>query len=337
MAKLRVGVIGAGTFGQVHLQAYSDHPSVELAAVCDLDERRLQEAADRYGVPNRSRDHAELLALPNLDAVSVATPDYAHADIVVQAIERGKAVLVEKPLATTLADCDRIGQALRSRPVPFMVDFHNRWNPGVARIKEAVEAGRIGAVQMAYHRLSDTIFVPTKMLSWAGRSGVCWFLGSHCVDTLRWLLSDEVTRVYSVSGSRVLKDMGIGTADYFLSVVSFRRGAQAVVENCWILPESAPSLVDSKLEVVGEKGTFYFDPMPERLLELTSAAACPDTYGALRVHGKAVGFAIESIRYFADCVLQGRQPMAGFEDGRQVTRVILAMEESARTGRPVDL
>jgi len=337
VAKIRVGVIGAGTFGEVHLQAYSDHPSVELAAVCDLDEERLWNAADRYGVPNRFAEYRELLAMPELAAVSVATPDYAHTDIVMEAITRGKAVLVEKPLATSLQDCERIGEALRARPVPFMVDFHNRWNPGIARIKEAVEAGRIGTVQMAYHRLSDTIFVPSRMLSWAGRSSVCWFLGSHCVDTLRWLLADEVARVYSVSTSRVLKSMGIGTADHYLSVLTFRGGAQAVVENCWILPECAPSIVDFKLEVVGEKGAFYFDPTPQRLLELTATASSPDTYGALRVHGRNVGFAIESIRYFADCVLNGEKPLVGFEDGRQATRVILAMEESTRTGRPVDL
>jgi predicted dehydrogenase len=337
MEKLRVGVIGLGTFGELHLQAYSDHPAVELAAICDTDEARLRRAGEAYGVKRRYRDYGELLASGAVDAVSVVTPDFAHTDIVVDAIKANKAVLVEKPLATSLDDCDRIGAALRARPVTFMVDFHNRWNPGVWRIKEAADAGEIGAVLMAYHRLSDTIFVPTRMLSWASRSSVNWFLGSHCLDTLRWLLGDEVARVYTRSESRVLKARGIGTPDYYLSLVEFRRGARALIETCWILPESSPSVVDYKLEVVGEKGTLYFDPTPQRLLKLTDEASCPDTVAGVRVHGRAVGFAVESIRYFADCVLAGREPMAGFQDGRQVTRAILAMEESARTGRPVEL
>jgi predicted dehydrogenase len=218
-----------------------------------------------------------------------------------------------------------------------MVDFHNRWNPGIVRAREAIEAGEVGPVEMIYHRLSDTIFVPTKMLSWGGRSSVNWFLGSHCVDNLRWLLQDEVTRVFTVSESRVLKRIGIDTPDYYLSVLEFRQGARALIENCWTLPESSPSIVDFKLEVVGEKGALYFDPTPQRLTKLTTAISCPDTYGALNVHGRSVGFAIESIRYFADCVLAGRRPIAGFEDGRQATKVILAMEESARTGSPVTL
>lgn len=338
MDKLRVGVVGLGTFGEMHLQTYSDHPAVDLVAVCDVDEARLEAAAQEFGVPGRFTDYRDLLAVDALDAVSIVTPDFTHTDIAVEAVNRSKAVLVEKPLATSLADCDRIGEALKANPVPFMVDFHNRWNGGVPRIREAIEAGEVGAVQMAYHRLSDTIFVPTKMLSWAARSSVCWFLGSHCLDTLRWVLQDEVKRVYAVSQSRVLKGMGIDTPDYYLSVVEFRGGARALIENCWILPNSSPSVVDFKLEVVGEKATLYFDPSPERLLKLTAEAiSTVDTYAGLPVHGRMVGFAVESIRHFVECVLTGRQPMVGFEDGREVTRVILAMEQSAREGRPVDL
>jgi predicted dehydrogenase len=131
--------------------------------------------------------------------------------------------------------------------------------------------------------------------------------------------------------------MGIDTPDYYLSVVDFSRGARALVENCWILPESSPSMVDYKLEVVAEKGAIYFDPTPQRLMKLTTSISCPDTYGALEVHGRSVGFAVESIRHFVDCVLAGRQPIVGFEDGQAATRAILAMEESARTGLPVNL
>lgn len=338
MDTLRFGVIGLGTFGETHLEAYSDHPAAELAAICDLDEERLQATGERYGVKERFTDYRDLLAMDELDAVSVVTPDFAHADIVVDAIGTGKAVLVEKPLATALEDCDRIAEALRASPVPFMVDFHNRWRPGIVGIREAIEAGEVGQVQMIYNRLSDTVFVPTRMLSWAARSSVLWFLCSHCLDTLRWTLQDDVTRVYTVSESRILKGMGIDTPDFYLSVVEFRKGARAVIENCWILPESSPSIVDFKLEIVGEKGAFYFDGTPQWLLKLTSEEiTCPATYAGVRIHGKAVGFAFESIRHFIACLVERKQPMVGIEDGREVTRIILAMEQSAREGQPVEL
>jgi predicted dehydrogenase len=338
MDVLRVGVVGLGTWGETHLATYADHPGVELTAVCDLDEERLGAAARRHGPVEQFTDYHEMVGLEELDAVSVVTPDFTHAEVVCAAVEAGKAVLVEKPLATTMEDCDRIGAALHERPVPFMIDFHNRWNPGVALIRKEIAGGAVGAVQMVYYRLSDTIFVPTQMLPWAGRSSVNWFLGSHCLDTLRWLLGDEVARLYSVSESRVLAGRGIETPDYYLSILEFAGGARAVLETCWILPESSPSLVDFKLEVVAERGAFHFDGSPHRLVKVTeSGPECPDTFIAPMVHGRPTGFATESIRHFADCVLSGREPMVGYADGREVTRLILAMEESARTGQPVEV
>jgi predicted dehydrogenase len=338
MDALRVGIVGLGTFGEIHLKAYTDHPATEIAGICDLDRDRLDAAGEAFGVEGRFTDYRELLDTESLDAVSIVTPDFTHTDIVIAAVERGKAVLVEKPLATTREDCERIGSVLQTNPVPFMVDFHNRWNPGVVQLRNAIAAGELGRVSMAYHRLSDTIFVPTEMLSWAGRSSVSWFLGSHCVDTLRWSLGDEVAAVYSVAESRVLKNRGIDTPDYVLSVLEFRGGSRAIVENCWILPESSPTIVDFKLEVVGEKAAFYYDPMPERLMKLgPERAECVDTHGAVPIHGRTVGFCVESVRYFADCVIGGVPPLAGYADGLAATSVVLAMEESVRTGRRIEL
>jgi predicted dehydrogenase len=141
-----------------------------------------------------------------------------------------------------------------------------------------------------------------------------------------------------VSESRVLKERGIDTPDYVLSVLDFRNGTRAIIENCWILPDSSPTIVDFKLEVIGDGATFYYDPMPERLTKLgPEAAECVDTHGAVPIHGRTVGFCVESVRYFADCVLAGRKPLVGYADGLAATQVVLAMEESARAGQPVDL
>ncbi len=338
MAKLRAGVIGLGTWGQVHLETYAEHPAVEVAALCDRDASRLQAAGEQCEAAQLHADYRDLLAVEGLDCVSVVTPDHTHVGIVVAALEAGKAVLVEKPLATSLEECDRIGAALKRWGGPLMVDFHNRWNPGVAHIRRELASGRVGRARMIYYRLSDTQSVPTEMLSWAEHSGVEWFLGTHCVDTLRWLLRDEVRRVYALRGEGVLKARGVDTADYFLSLLEFAEGTRAVVENCWILPESRPALVDHQLEVVAEKGALYFDGSPHRLRVLAEGALeCPDTFISPRVEGRRVGFATESIRHFVDCVREGRQPAVGFEDGREATRIVLAIEESARCGSPLEL
>ncbi len=337
METKRFGVIGVGGWGSRHLSIYSEHPLVDLVAICDINRDALEAAGQKFGVENRYTDHEQMLEAEELDAVSIVTPDFAHPPMVVAAIEAGVAVMVEKPLATTLEECDRVGRALAKNPVKFMVDFHNRWNPSMVKFKNAIERGEVGEVQIAYYRLNDNIYVPTEMLSWAGRSTINWFLGSHCTDTLMWLFDDEITEVYTVRRTGVLKGMGIDTPDSYQSILHFARGATAVLENCWILASSHP-LIDFKVEVIGEKGSLFFDGRPhcvERFgpdkVEWPDVVVCPEVHGILR------GFGVDSIRHFADCVCLDREPPCGFEEGRRVTKVLLAMDESADIGKAVKL
>jgi len=334
MERKRFAVIGVGGWGSRHVSAYADHPLVEVVAICDRNRKALDAMGNKFGIQNRYEDHRQMFESEELDAVSIVTPDFAHAELAVAAIQNGVNVLIEKPLATSLEECDRIGQALRQHPVKFMVDFHNRWNPAMVKFKKAIDRGEVGEVQMGFYRLSDNIFVPTEMLSWAARSTVNWFLGSHCIDTLMWLLDNAVREVYTVRRSKVLKGMGINTPDSYQSLLTFRKGATVFLENSWILPRSHP-LIDFKVQLIGDKGTLNYDGRPHLVeqfgpqkLEWPDLVVCPE------VHGSPRGFGIDSIRYFADCVCLDREPMCGFDDGRKVTLVMLAMEESADTGKP---
>ena len=337
------GVIGVGTWGERHAAVYAYRPDVELTVVCDANEERAKEIARRYGAKGWTTDYREAMAPDGLGkglgAVSVVTPDFAHRDVALAAAEAGKHVLCEKPLATTVEDCEAIIGAAGEAGVKLMVDFHNRFNPPMLRIKEALDDGELGEPVMMYVRLSDTIFVPTKMLSWAGRSTVGWFLGSHSFDLVRWLCGAEVKRVYAVSRSVVLKDRGIDTPDFFQTTLDLENGATAHVENCWVLAETAPAVFDFKCEVVGTKGTMYADMSHHRMLRkyTPEGAAYPDVMACPEVHGRPTGFAIESIHHFVDCVLGAREPLVTGEDGLRATKIVLAMEESARAGRPVEV
>jgi len=338
MQTKRFGVIGLGVWGERHVQTYAEHPHCELAALCDTNEERLKATGEKYGAAHMFTDYREMLALDGLDAVSIVTPDFAHKELAVAAMEAGKHVLIEKPLATTLDDCERMREAREASGVKFMVDFHNRWNPGVADMKARIAAGEVGRPLMCYYRLNDNIYVPTEMLSWAGRSTVNWFLGSHCVDTLLWLFDDEVARVFTVTRSTVLKGMGIDTPDFYNSIIEFRGGGTAMLENCWIMAAGTPRLFDVKCELVAEKGSFFFSGGPDALEVFTPAEAVNvDTAVCPVVHGRAVGFGIESIRHFAQSVCTDTEPIVGIDEGIRTTRVLLAMDESARTGQPVEL
>jgi len=339
MPRKRFALIGAGLFGEMHARAYGSHPDAELAVVCDLREARAKEIAGKYAVPRVVTDWREVAADDSIDAVSVATPDFAHTEIAVALANAGKHLLVEKPLATTVVEAQQILAAARQAGVKLMVDFHNRWNPVFHEAHRRARAGDLGDPRYLYYRLSNTTFVPLKMLSWANRSSVLWFLGSHAADMTCWLLGEWPHRVYTVSRREVLKSRGVDTPDLFASTFEFPSGAVAVIENVWLLPETAPNVVDVKCELIGTKEALYLNTSHHAALEMHTPAGVKygDALGAPFVHGRYYGFQIESIRHFADCVVSGRDPLVSGEEALEVTRALCAAEESARTGLPVEI
>jgi len=339
MARKKFALIGAGLFGETHAKAYTTHPEAELAVVCDLNEARGREIAGKYGGARFTTDWREVAADPSVDAVSVATPDFAHTEIAVGVARAGKHVLVEKPLATTVAECEQIVAAAKQSGVKLMVAFHNRWSPAFHEAHRLARAGELGRLRFVYYRLSNTTFVPLKMLAWAEKSSVLWFLGSHAIDMTCWLLGEFPCRVYSVSRREILKGMGVDTPDLFQSTLEFPSGAVASIENVWLLQQSSPTVVDVKCELVGTQATIHIDTTSHRSLEIQRSDRIQygDIVGSPFIHGKQLGFMVEAIRHFADCVAYDRSPLTPGEVGLEVTRVACAIEESVRTGLPVEI
>jgi len=341
---IKLAVVGVGIWGTMHVRAYKQHTDAEVVAICDLDATRAHAVANAYGIPNTFTDIDALLN-EDLDGISIATPDAAHTEIVLKAAAKGLHILVEKPLATTIEECERMVAAAEQAGVILMVDWHNRWNPPYVYARDAIRAGELGDVRYIYYRLSDTIYVPTKMLPWAGKSSVMWFLGSHALDTVCWLMGSPPVRIYCQKRAGVLTGMGIDTADYYVTLVDFENGAMAVIENNWIIPQTAPSLIDHQCEIIGAEGVAYLDLTHNRSYVKYTAgtkdgfpdAAFPDMTITPHIHGKQMGFAVESLYHFVDCVRDGRTPLATGRDGLLNTRLILAAEASARTGVPIDI
>ncbi|MBX7256683.1 MAG: Gfo/Idh/MocA family oxidoreductase [Candidatus Hydrogenedentes bacterium] len=333
-----IGLVGSGGWGAMHARTYASIEHAKLVGVADLDITRAQTLAEPYGAVAYG-DYRQLLEDTRVQAIAIVTPDFAHEEIALAAIAAGKHILAEKPLAMSVEACERIVSAAERAGVKLMVDFHARWSPPLCKAQESIRKGDIGTPQHVYYRLNDRIFVPTKMLSWAHMSTVLWFVGSHAIDTVRWLLNDEVKRVFGVAGKGVLAERGINTPDFYLSTLEFRGGAKAVIENSWILPDTIPNLVDVKCELVGDRGAIYMDATHNRALEkyTESSGEYPDMFVMPVIHGRQQGFAAESIRHFVDCVYRDRVPMVTGKDGLEVTRVICAIEDSIRSGQPVDL
>ena len=330
-----MAVIGVGLFGENHAKTYAAYHRSSLVCVCDANPQRAKSVAERYGC-RWTADYREVVADPEIDAVSVATPDFAHLDPCLAVLESGKHLLAEKPLATSTAEAMSIADAAASRGLKLMVDFHNRWNPTFVKAKEEMDAGKLGRPTMGYVRLANAISVPTQMLSWSGMSGPQWFLLPHTVDLIRWLIGAEATRVYAVGTKQVLKAKGIDAYDAIQALVSFG-DAFVTFETAWILPNSLPSVIEFRLNLVGTQGKLAAVTDNAGLEVASDAFAYPSFNASRESHGKMQGFVYEPIQHFVDCVVDDRQPDVTGEDGVAATAIIEAMLRSIESGAPVDL
>lgn len=341
MSKLKMAIIGAGLWGMSHAHIYDEHPQVEIAAVCDKDIQRAYHLAAQFNVPREGvfSDHQTMIQQSKFDAAAVVTPDFLHKECVVDLANARKDVLVEKPLATSRHDIEEIIEAVERNQIRLMVDLHNRFSPPFAVAKASLDAGEIGEPYSAYFRLNDTKYVATDMLSWAAQSSILWFLGSHSVDTLRWFFNDEVARVFAVSRKGVLSDLGVDVEDIFQTILEFRGGGIATMENSWITPNSHPCINDIKFNITGTKGMINLDLSNNQMIaQFTDEKAFhPDVLVKHFVHGFPAGFAYQSIRHFVDRILDGKAFLLQPLDAVNTSLVILSILESAKKREPVEV
>jgi predicted dehydrogenase len=329
---VRTAVIGVGLFGENHAAAYAEYHKSRLVCVCDVRADRAREVASRWKC-DYTTDLHEIARSSEIDAVSVATPDFAHLEPCLAVLNSGKHLLVEKPLATSTAEAKQILEAARSRNLKLMVDFHNRWNPPFVAAKQEIDAGNVGQPLMAYARLSNPLSVPTEMLSWSAQSGPHWFLLPHVVDLIRWMFAQEAVEVYGIGRKGILQSRGIDTWDAIQMLVKFEN-AFATFETAWILPNSLPSVIDFKVNIVGSTGKISA-VIDEGGLEVASSSFKYPFFSAVReVHQKHVGFVFEPIQHFVDCVAEDRSPTVTGEDGLAATAIIEAGIKSIESGMP---
>lgn len=334
-----IGVVGAGRWGTHHARVFSTLPKSRVVAVCDSSREAANALARDVNAEASFADHRELLEHPGIDAVSVATPDFAHAAVILDALAAGKHVLTEKPLSTDVREAEAIKAAADGTDLVLMVDFHNRVSPAFAAARQEIASGAIGKPVHVSARLSNSVEVPLEMLSWSAKSSALWFLGSHLVDILRFLLEDEVARVFAVSGEGVLQARGVDTKDFHLSILEFRGGPKAIIENSWILSKDNPMIFDFKVELVGTAGQLMLNPSHSGSFQKLdgSGLSYQDMFGIAPAGRHRIGgFVQESIARFLDA-LDGAPLLASAEDGLAATRVLHSIELSAATGLPVDV
>lgn len=327
---VRWGLIGLGWFGEVHAEALATMPGIELAALCTRRPQRLAEIADRFGVAKRYTDYRDLLADPEIDVVGVITHIHDHCKIAIDALRSGKHVFLEKPMAPSVADCDRILAAADQAAGYLMVGHICRFDPRVVLAKEAIDAGRIGRIVSMHARRNLSVKIGRMVLD-----SISALMGDgiHDGDLMLWFSGARPVSVYA-------QEIHPGTNKYpdgGWAMARLDNGAIAVIESIWHLPESSPYQIDARMEVIGTAGALYIN-CGEAGLEIHDAAGnqLPDTLYWPNIYGQRFGILRAELRYFADCVVTGRRPeRITPAESRAAVALLAAAEQSAQTGQIV--
>jgi predicted dehydrogenase len=202
MDKVRIGVIGAGGIAQgAHLPAYRACDDAEVIAVADVFEATARAAAEKFNVPNVFTDYRKMLRMPEIDAVSVCTPNFMHREATIAALKAGKHVLVEKPMAMNAKECDAMIKAAQETGKKLQVGFNNRFSGGAQTLKKFIDRGDLGEIYYARAQALRRRGIPgwgvfTQKDKQGG--GPLIDIGVHILDLTLWLMGHP--RPVSVSG-----------------------------------------------------------------------------------------------------------------------------------------
>lgn len=358
-------MIGYAFMGKAHSNAWRnvasffDVPAFEQKVLVGRDAGQVAAAAAKYGWAESATDWRSVIARDDIDIVDICAPGWMHAEIAIAALEAGKHVLVEKPLANTLAEAEAMtsaAQAARTRGVQSMVGFNYRRVPALALARDLIAEGRLGTVRhvrAAY--LQDWLSDPESPMTWRLRketagSGALGDIASHAIDQVLSLLGDAVTEVSGRLHTFTTQRPGnhgpeeVTVDDAVWATLTLTSGAIASVEVSRVATGQKNSL---RLEIYGDKGSLLFDLENLNELSFLDATVPVREQGFRRIlvnepehpyleawwpQGHIIGWEhtfTHQIRDFLAAVAGGGSPSPSFEEGLAVQRVLAAIEESA--------
>jgi predicted dehydrogenase len=362
---LGVAMIGYAFMGKAHSNAwrnvasYFDVPALEQKVLVGRDAAAVSEAAGKYGWQETATDWRSVLDRDDVHIVDICAPGWMHAEIAIAALEAGKHVLLEKPLANTLAEAEAItaaARAARAKGVQSMVGFNYRRVPALALAKELVSEGRLGSVrQVRAAYLQDWLADESAPMTWrltkeTAGSGALGDIASHAIDQVLFLLGGQVTEVSGRlqtfvdqrPGAEGLEDVTVDDAAW--ATLTLASGAIASVEASRVATGRKNSL---QIEIYGDKGALRFDLENLNELQFLDATAPAREQGFRRIvvtepehpyldawwpQGHIIGWEHTFTHEIRDLLLAidgGTEPSPSFEDGLEVQRILAAVEESA--------
>lgn len=350
---ITVALIGCGRISFKHIEAYVKNSDImTMVAACDPKVERAKAKADEYhkempviNEPSVFSDYRQMLTELKPDMVTVATESGKHADIVVDCLEAGCHVIVEKPMALSTTDADRMIATAKRNSRKLAVCFQNRFNAPVQKLRAARDAGRFGRllhgmVQIRWNRNEGYYAEAPWRGTWEQDGGTLMNQCTHGIDLLQWMLGEDAERVQAQT-RRFMRP--IDAEDFGVAIVEFKSGAVGVIEGT---ADVYPTNLNETLSLFGETGSVVIGGLAVNKLE-TWRFADAETVGDTEVKvlssdekdpPTVYGFGHAALfRDVVEAIGSGREPLVTGERGKKALEIILAIYKSQKTGLPVDL
>ena len=344
---MKYALIGCGRISTNHIKAVINN-KLELVAVCDVLPEKMEEILAKHGLEKdasikRYADYKQMIAEnSDIQLISIATESGLHAEIALYCIDSGINLIIEKPMAMSMADADEIVRRAEEKHVKVSACHQNRFNIAVQQLRKAIEDGRFGklshgSIHVRWNRNKDYYIQAPWRGTWAQDGGALMNQCIHGIDLLRWMMGNEVEEIYAQTRQQ-FHDY-LECEDIGMAVVSFKNGAVATIEGT---TNVYPKNLEETLYIFGENGTVKLGGKSTNNIDVWDFAdeteADAANKGLEEVASNVYGNGHTSL--FADvmdAIENDREPYVDAKAGRAALEMILAIYKSAAEGRPVKL
>ncbi len=333
MKTINVGVIGTGRIGRLHVQNLCQRvPNAKVVAAADLYIEAAAQFLNDLGVKKQYKDPYDLINDPEVQAVVVASSTATHSEFSIAAAKAGKHVFCEKPIDLDLARIQKVIDTVKETGVKLQVGFNRRWDHNFRRVREAVQSGTVGDVQLVRIASRDPAPPPIEYVKVSG--GIFIDMMIHDFDMIRYVCGSEVTEVYASGSCLVNPAIGeAGDVDTAMVMLKFANGAIGVIDNS----RQAVYGYDQRVEVFGSKGQALASNDLVNMVAISTAEGIRQDnipYFFLERYNDSF---IAEFTGFIQAIVEDKPTMVNEIDGLRSVQLAMAATQSYKEGRPVKL
>ena len=329
---VRVGSVGLGRLGLQHAENVAHRVrNAELVALCDVDQKKLDETANRLGVAHRYTNFEEMLALQDLDAVVLVSPSALHTRQIARALDAGKHVFSEKPLGVTVEECKQAEKAVTAHgDRVFMLGFMRRFDESYRYAYEKVRSGEIGKPILFRSYSQDPEKFIDGAIAFAPHSGGQFLdMAVHDIDLGRWFLQSEPETVYAIGGCYAHQEFGkYKDGDNVSCLMKFKNDAMVFL----FAGRTAPHGYNVETEIIGTQGILRIASVPQKnLVEILDSHGVRKECSQNFLERFDAAYVAE-VQEFVDCILQDRKPEVTVHDGTRVSEIAYTCKAAFESG-----